>query len=405
MTIGQSTAHADELVKDSKTGCQLEIVSKFMDAASWQGPCIQGKAEGKGVARYFKAGQLFSTFRGTLRNGAKHGQGTDEYPSGAKYVGEFANNERNGMGTLTYLDGSVYVGGWMNTRRHGFGTLYDAKGAVVYQGEWIHHERADNSASGRGQQTATAGSGTSIVSSGAAKPREYSIENLYTDLWQALNAVKEDPFDPGKAKREKSDIMAKFAEREFIIPPAPAATGMIGATQGIWPLTYENGSLSFYLRQKPWPDTDDLDGALKYLSHYDKGRRRDIRTSDGNVCESYLDYRMFAIYPTPARSAGPMWMPIAPDGDRNMKTGDIFMSAPMSPDEARALSGKLATYVKMDSIDGLDSREVHPGGFRYSGSSCWAGTTWYISGRVSTIKVVNKESGQEIVSIKFLSWK
>ena len=47
----------------------------------------------------------------------KNGKGTYQYPSGAKYVGEFKNGEINGVGVCYYTNGSKYSGEWRADRK------------------------------------------------------------------------------------------------------------------------------------------------------------------------------------------------------------------------------------------------------------------------------------------------
>ena len=50
------------------------------------------------------------------------GKGTYVYPSGAKYIGEFANGEIHGIGVCYYTDGSKYAGQWSHRFPQGKGT-------------------------------------------------------------------------------------------------------------------------------------------------------------------------------------------------------------------------------------------------------------------------------------------
>ena len=45
-----------------------------------------------------------------------NGQGTQTFPNGNKYVGQFKDDELNGQGTSTFTDGSKYVGGFVDIR-------------------------------------------------------------------------------------------------------------------------------------------------------------------------------------------------------------------------------------------------------------------------------------------------
>lgn len=52
----------------------------------------------------------------------RNGKGTYQYPSGAKYVGEFKNGEINGIGVCYYTNGTKYSGEWRNRYPEGKGT-------------------------------------------------------------------------------------------------------------------------------------------------------------------------------------------------------------------------------------------------------------------------------------------
>ena len=56
--------------------------------------------------------------------------GTETYPNGSRYVGEYKNGKRHGQGTYTYANGDKYVGEWNDGWRHGQGTYTSADGRV-----------------------------------------------------------------------------------------------------------------------------------------------------------------------------------------------------------------------------------------------------------------------------------
>lgn len=59
----------------------------------------------------------------------KNGRGTYQYPSGAKYVGDFKNGEIHGLGICYYTDGSKYSGEWKSRYPSGKGTKTYADGS------------------------------------------------------------------------------------------------------------------------------------------------------------------------------------------------------------------------------------------------------------------------------------
>jgi len=175
---------------DPKTGCLIYYMSDnhVLTAASWTGPVVNGKAEGKGVVTLaiqsndgkernqvqgeaeLVAGRLDGmaslsysgggTFHGLYKSGLREGHGIEVW-DGQKYEGEWKNGKRNGKGTYvgknrsyegnwkngewdgqgTYTwEGQKYIGDWKNGKRDGKGTFYFADGSV-YEGEWKDDKR------------------------------------------------------------------------------------------------------------------------------------------------------------------------------------------------------------------------------------------------------------------------
>ena len=83
-------------------------------------------------------------------------QGTDTYPNGDRYVGEFRNNKRNGQGTFTYADGDKYVGEFRDDKWNGQGTYTYAKSGNKFVGEYRNNKR-------NGQGTYTYDNGNKYV--------------------------------------------------------------------------------------------------------------------------------------------------------------------------------------------------------------------------------------------------
>ena len=67
---------------------------------------------------------------GETKNGKYHGQGTKTWPDGTKYVGQFKDGEARGQGTYTYADGTKYVGEYKDAVEWK-GTEYDTNGNVL----------------------------------------------------------------------------------------------------------------------------------------------------------------------------------------------------------------------------------------------------------------------------------
>ena len=100
---------------------------------SYAGPCVDGLAEGYGLA------QGTARYEGEFRAGLKHGKGVKLWPNGDRYAGEFVDDRKEGGGTYTWgrgpWAGERYEGMYRDDRRHGQGTYSWANGDL-YRGPW-----------------------------------------------------------------------------------------------------------------------------------------------------------------------------------------------------------------------------------------------------------------------------
>lgn len=53
-----------------------------------------------------------SIYKGYMKDGMRHGPGTQIWPDGARYTGEWRFNKANGNGTFYHADGDIYNGDW-----------------------------------------------------------------------------------------------------------------------------------------------------------------------------------------------------------------------------------------------------------------------------------------------------
>lgn len=67
-----------------------------------------------------------------------NGQGTYQYSSGAKYVGNFLNGKIHGQGILYFSNGDRYIGDWRNQQRSGRGR-YISKNGDTYLGDFLYN--------------------------------------------------------------------------------------------------------------------------------------------------------------------------------------------------------------------------------------------------------------------------
>ena len=100
---------------------------------SYRGPCVNGLAEGKGVA------SGIATYEGEFKAGMKHGHGVKTWPNGDRYEGEFAGDLKQGEGVYTWgrgpWQGERYEGSYVADKRDGAG-VYRWPSGDVYKGPW-----------------------------------------------------------------------------------------------------------------------------------------------------------------------------------------------------------------------------------------------------------------------------
>jgi hypothetical protein len=99
----------------------------------YQGPCVDGLAEGEGSA------SGFADYRGGFKAGRKHGKGVKTWPNGDRYEGDFVNDGKEGFGVYVWgrgvWEGERYEGAYANDRRHGNG-VYRWPSGDIYRGPW-----------------------------------------------------------------------------------------------------------------------------------------------------------------------------------------------------------------------------------------------------------------------------
>lgn len=100
---------------------------------SYRGGCVNGLAEGEGVATGA------SEYRGEFKAGHKHGRGVQAWPNGDRYEGDFVAGRKEGKGKYAWgagpAQGESYEGDYVNGERHGTGT-YRWPSGDVYTGPW-----------------------------------------------------------------------------------------------------------------------------------------------------------------------------------------------------------------------------------------------------------------------------
>ncbi len=77
----------------------------------------------------FKVKGKTYTYKGQLKDGKKHGKGTETRADGYKYVGQFKDGKEHGKGTITWGNGNKYVGQFKDGKGYGKGTFTWANGS------------------------------------------------------------------------------------------------------------------------------------------------------------------------------------------------------------------------------------------------------------------------------------
>jgi len=107
---------------------------KVMDVelqTSYTGPCVNGLADGQGLARGI------AEYEGGFKAGKKNGYGVKTWPNGDRYEGHFVEDRKEGRGVYTWgrgpWQGERYEGPYVNDMRQGEGT-YTWPTGDVYRG-------------------------------------------------------------------------------------------------------------------------------------------------------------------------------------------------------------------------------------------------------------------------------
>lgn len=114
---------------------------------SYSGSCVNGLAQGQGVAR----GSHNAYYQGSFNAGLASGYGVKLYANGDAYAGDWQQGKRHGHGVYEYGEQSPwradkYVGEWQNDQRHGRGTYLLYPTGEAFTADW-HEGRTDALAS------------------------------------------------------------------------------------------------------------------------------------------------------------------------------------------------------------------------------------------------------------------
>ncbi len=138
---------AESWVSDPASGCKIGWASDFytLSAASWSGPVVDGKAEGKGILTLTARGKDGKEKQGRgeveFVAGLLEGKASIKWADGDSYEGFYRKGLKEGTGLYYFSsNGSTYEGEWKNGEMNGRGIQKDANGKVMYEGEWKNGE-------------------------------------------------------------------------------------------------------------------------------------------------------------------------------------------------------------------------------------------------------------------------
>lgn len=166
---GLAFADTPTFYKDPTSGCQVGTFKPDPQlSVRWNGPCVGGKAQGRGIVEWSLAGKFASRteaeFRagliegraivvsadGTLReaefrDSKREGRCITIFASGERFEGQCANDVANGPGKEHFASGDAYYGDFRNDKMTGHG-VYKWKNGTIYEGDFV-----DGKSEGRGK--------------------------------------------------------------------------------------------------------------------------------------------------------------------------------------------------------------------------------------------------------------
>ena len=124
-----ASASTSSAAEDRQSHCKVWKPSLLPeDSVSWSGPCLDGYANGRGVARWSNGGTETLTYNGEFRLGVLQGRGVMTAAGGDRYEGEYKDGKRDGQGVYSAASGQRYSGEFRDNKRHGRGISTDANG-------------------------------------------------------------------------------------------------------------------------------------------------------------------------------------------------------------------------------------------------------------------------------------
>lgn len=124
-------------VADPKTGCHAYAEGAPPEVSmSWTGPCVNGRAHGRGQLLWFLSGELRDTYDGEYQDGKMNGRGILTSVDGRRYEGQYRDDKQDGRGIDTWPDGRRYEGEYKAGVPDGMGSYWAPVEGGPRPGEW-----------------------------------------------------------------------------------------------------------------------------------------------------------------------------------------------------------------------------------------------------------------------------
>jgi hypothetical protein len=128
-------------IADSKSGCKIyNAVPRPNESISWDGPCVNGIAQGHGTLQWIENRRNGEREEGDFVDGKMNGHGVSMWPNGSRYEGDFVDSRFSGHGIWTWSNGNRYEGDFVDGKFGGHGKVYCDHGRR-YEGYWRQLEK------------------------------------------------------------------------------------------------------------------------------------------------------------------------------------------------------------------------------------------------------------------------
>jgi hypothetical protein len=155
----QAEAPAPIVYVDKASGCKINAFYPDADLdLHWSGRCVNGFADGPGVAEWQRGGAFYARFEGEMRAGFAEGRGLREFPdrrqeaefrhgrmngrcvavtkAGLRVEAQCVDDLFNGHGKAFFADGGVYDGDFVDSHLTGKGVWVFANGSRL-EGDFL----------------------------------------------------------------------------------------------------------------------------------------------------------------------------------------------------------------------------------------------------------------------------